>query len=547
MRKCVKIMAIFVWVILVLESFAQPSGKQLVVFTDCNSCISGDTVWFKVWVPNEFQKFGNVVHVQLDNAIGKLISGVAVKSENGVAEGFIPIPDSLSTGLYYVSSFLNAQRVEKEIPSIGKSLLVYNRFAENINQMPVPSNAAFKSVLNTIPELEFKLNRQSFKCREKVDGTIVVPGNVRLAILKAKMVDPFAKKNSGFIDFSLSQNGFVIPAFAENNGVLISGKISENNEAPQSGELVLLSITREPPYFDYYYSEPNGNFHFFLKDAVGKANVILQTAGLHQRNYKITLQQNALTQSKSIMIDTLFLKPDEYTFIENRLKNSFYKKLFHIATTSQTDEFSMPVPFNMPFYGPPTHRVVPDEFFDLPDFKEISRELLHGVQFRTRNDETTIRMLNADRGVFFEDEPLRLLNGVPVFKNSLLASLKSTDIRYIDVVQSERILGDMCFNGILSVLLNDYSNAWLAQQTAIFQFPVFCLQPPKKYAYSIQPQINTTTPDVRQNYLWEIIPVGTKTDFSFYLSDLSGTVEISVEGITRDNQVFKSSKLIEVK
>lgn len=547
MRKCFKIVLVFIWVISSFGSFAQNSNKQLVVFSDCNSCLSGDTVWFKVWVPAELKKLGNIVHVQLDSDKGNLIASVAVKSDKGFAEGYIPVPDSLSTGLFCLSSFLNAQRGESEISCVGKSLFVYNRFAENINQMPVAGAEIFKQIQEEPKDLTINLDKTSFTSRDKVEGSVNVPDNISFVIVKAKIIDPFANANGGFIDFTLSGSNSEIPVFAENNGILISGKVSENGDIPESRELVLLSITGEPPYLDYYYSEESGDFHFFLKDAVGHANVILQTAGTNDKEYTIQPEVNALKRTKQIDSDTLYLQPTQFEFIENSLKNCFFAKLFKPFALSRNSFFNMPTRFGMPFYGPPTRRVIPDEFFDLPDFKEISRELLHGVQYRTINDETTFRMLNVDRGTFFDNEPLRLLNGIPIFKNSFISSLKSTDISYIDIIQSERIFGDLQFKGVLAILLNDRSNLWLAQQRNIFQFDIPCLQANKKISYSKQLKLSKTVPDVRQNFLWKILPTGEATDFSFYLSDVKGMVEISVEGITKENQVFKSSKTIEVK
>ncbi len=547
MRKCFKIVLIFIWVISSFGSFAQNSNKQLVVFSDRNSCLSGDTLWFKVWVPTGFDKLGNVVHVQLDSKNGNLIAGVAVKSKNGFAEGYISVPDSLSTGVYCLSPFLNAQRAETQISSVGKLLYVYNRFAENINQMPAPDSEIFMSTSNETIGLNIKLNETSFINRDKVEGSVLVPDNISFAVVKAKIVDPFANENSGFVEFNLSGSNSSIPVFAENNGVLLSGKVSENGTTPNSNELVLLSITGEPPYFDYYYSEPSGDFHFFLKDAIGSANVILQTVGANNKEYTITPEMNAFKRSKPMELDTVFLRPLQYEFIENSLKNSFFAKLFNPLELKGSPFFEMPTPFGMPFYGPPTRRIVPDEFFDLPDFKEISRELIHGVQYRTRNDEITFRMLNIDRGNFFDNEPLRLLNGIPVFKNSFFTSLKSTDISYIDVVQNERVFGDLYFKGVLAVLLNDRSNSWLAQQPNIFQFNIPCLQVARDVAYGKAPETSATVPDVRQNFLWEVLEQGVTNNFSFYLSDVKGTVEISVEGVTKGNKVFKSSKTIEVK
>ena len=191
--------------------------------------------------------------------------------------------------------------------------------------------------------------------------------------------------------------------------------------------------------------------------------------------------------------------------------------------------------------------MIPDEFIDLPDFQEISREILPGVQYRSKNDETTIRILNNSYRMFFEDEPLRLINGIPVFKNDFFKNLKSTDINFIDIVKTERIFGDLIFKGVLAVSLYDKSNSWLAQQTNVFQFKVDFIQLTKMPGYSVQNKLHENQPDMRQVFLWEILESDSPDNTDFFLSDRKGIVEISVEGFTAENEFFKSSKLIKIK
>ena len=54
-----------------------------------------------------------------------------------------------------------------------------------------------------------------------------------------------------------------------------------------------------------------------------------------------------------------------------------------------------------------------------------------------------------------------MLNGIPVFDNQLFINLKSTDISHIDLVQSERIFGDLILNGAIDVVLKDKSNVYM--------------------------------------------------------------------------------------
>lgn len=131
--------------IFVLAGFAgvaqsKNSHSSLFLFADRDYCISGDTVWFKVEIRNGWRKESNVVHVQVDGGTDRYIAGVKKKSKNDWAEGFIHIPDSLSTGIYYLTVFLNTQRAQSSFGSVKKSLFIYNRFDEEITEMQVPES-----------------------------------------------------------------------------------------------------------------------------------------------------------------------------------------------------------------------------------------------------------------------------------------------------------------------------------------------------------------------------------------------------------------------
>ncbi len=548
MIKSLKIVLILVWVGFVFEAYTQDTNNKLILFADRNFCISGDTLWFKVWVPSELDRFGNVVHVQLETANGNLVSSVARKSSDGCAEGFISVPDSLSTGLCYLTSFLNAQRSEKKIESIGKSVYVYNRFEEYVRQMEVPNRSNYELITDGKSMAEISIDKTKFEGRDQVNGAVTQNTNeILFAVVSARVIDPFSDKHSGFLKFDLRDDTSVIPPFAEKDGILISGVVKGTDESRDTSNLVLLSITEDPPYFDYYYCGEEGNFHFFLENAEGNANIILQTVGNNESESEIRPILNHLKRMNQFRLDTLVFTTDQFNFVDNGLKNSFYSKLFNRQISADNSYFSMPNTFGLPFYGVPTLHVIPDEFFDLPDFKEISRELLSGFQYRTKNDEILFRVLNSDQKRFFEEQPLRLLNGIPVFKNSFFSELTSSDIHYIDLVQSERVFGDLKFNGVLAVALNNQSNSWLAQQPNVFQYKGACLQPEKRPAYGNRPELKTTEPDIRQNFIWEVLPANGVYNFSFYLSDVTGIVEISVEGLTKSNRIFKTSKTIEVK
>jgi hypothetical protein len=530
---------------------AQIDNKQEtpVVFTDRDYCVSGDTVWFKVWVPESSEIIGNIVRVQVDNVTHNLISAVAVKSVNNWANGFIYIPDSLSSGQYFVTAFLNSQRNNPDLEVKSKSLLVYNRFETKVNKIVITPPTQNKETTNDNTFVSISTGKKQYRQRENVKLKIDFDfgREITKLIVKATLIDPLASEIQDNYQFKVQSSNACIPDFAENDGFLLSGKVTDGKGNSVSDALVILSIGGEQPYFDYYYLGENDDFHFFIKNAIGNSNIVLQVVSNSLSEYFIQLENNSLERKEPAREQVEVLTYEQIEFINTAINGNFAYKLFNFVVPVQSDNLEISTKFSVPFYGKPTLRVIPEEFIDLPDFQEISREILPGVQCRSKNGEVTFRLLNIPYNIFFEDEPLRLINGIPVFKNNILANLKSTDINYIDIVKNERIFGDIIFKGILAVSLFDKSNSWLAQQANLSQFYVGFLQPDKKPNYFYPEVLAENQPDMRQVYLWEMLEADFAENLEFNLSDRKGKIEISVEGITVRKEYFRSSKIIEVK
>ena len=523
------------------------TNTSLFLLTDRDYCLSGDTLWFSVFMPDANETYGNVVRVQLDNQNNQIITSAIVKNKNGISEGYLHIPDSLSTGICFVSAFLNTQRANDVFSIKSKALFVFNRFEESLFQLEIPENLNGIAPKDFNTEIEINTLKTQFQSREIVKGNIQFPAeNISFAVVKANLVNPAVKEISGDFNFMV-QGKKQIPDFAENNGFLVSGTVQNKEGMELPNTLITLSVPGESPHFDYYYTNKSGDFHFFLKEALGSANVVLQPISEKNIDYQISLEQNTVHRMSDFTLQTKILQIKELNFIETFLSSNYIHKIFHPSLTVPQLGFEMPARFNIPFYGEPSFRIFPDEFFDLPNFQEISGELLSGVQYRVKDGNIFFRMLNDNQDRFFENEPLRLLNGIPVFKNSLLAELQSTDIKYIDVVQEERIFGDLIFMGVLAVTLNNQSNSWLVQQPNVFQFKVNGLQEKVNSSLSNFKAQPPNLPDVRTVFLWENKIDFSDSAFDFQLSDLKGQVEIVVEGITKNNEVFRASKLIEVK
>lgn len=533
--------------------FAQTGKTEsgLFLFTDRDFCISGDTVWFKVIMKNGESK-SNVVHVQLSDATNHTIASVKKKCTENRAEGYLHVPDSLSSGVYFLSAFLYEHLSKTGLLVEYKSLFVYNRFQRDLPELLIPAseNKLEETVLNQ--QFSIKPDKKTYAVREKVTVKIglgaIHPDEIDQVVVKASLVDELARQAGGRFLSRAGGSSSVVPHFQEMDGFILSGKVTKtgSGESPEKA-LVFLSLPENPRYLDYYVTGNDGYFHFFLQNAVGVGDAVIQAISEDDTELQTRIETSVLNTQNPLPMQKQILSTKHIDFINALADAGFIKRLFLGDYTIPPREFSMPERFTIPVYGHPQRTVNPDDFYELNDFREISRELLPGVQYRTRRGNTTMRMLNWNENAYFENEPFKLINGVPVFKNRLFASLGSTDVDRIEYTMQDRLFGDLRFSGILAMYLKDSSYRWLAYQPGFTLLSVPLLQYEQKSENQLIPESKKHIPDLRTVFIWSMKKPGENQKIDFTLSDLKGKVEIAVEGVTREGKVFKNSEIIEVK
>ncbi len=551
--KYVKYLAVLFFSFFTLTGFSQTEKKHRgpYLFADREHCISGDTVWYKAAHQTGSETQGNIIRVQLTDASGRLITSAAKKSDGGWAEGYIYVPDSLSSGVYFLTAFFSGQRIVEGQYIQKRSLFVYNRFQKMLSEFWVPSVNNIQQEGEHASGVQIIPVKTVYKPREQVAADIKLQSlssaGINQAIIKAEYLDDFAAEAGGNFYVESVAPADKVPDFKEADGILISGKVTDHDTG-NSGKnvLVLFSLLNDPQYFDYCITDSNGLFHFFLKNAIGIGEVVLQAFSESGEDWEVSLETFKMNEKEPIILEERQLTTRQIEFIEETVDAAFFSRLFGKVYAPGLTEFKMTPRFEMPFYGYPYKRIVLSEFIELPDFQEISRELLHGVQYRQNGNEITLRMLNLQANVYFEDQPFRLINGIPVFQNRLFSPLGSNEIDYIDYVVEDRIFGDLRFNGVLAVYLKDRTNGWMARQPNLFRYNVPLLQDDAVPSHLNPPTEEMNLPDLRRVFYWQLHKTDKPVQIEFLLSDIKGKVRITVEGVTVDGEIFNASEIIEV-
>ena len=281
-------------ILLFILAFAEDTKAQCRVqlFPDRSFCVSGDTLWFRtIIIPDHTNTGSNVVHVQLDNTGNRHITKVSVLCKDNRGQGYLPVPDSLSTGIYLLKAFSHDLKGNNQAPVYQRLLTVYNRFDNNIDMISTPSvnNALY---FDQAKGISISTEKEKFGTKEKVNVKIGIPAEqcpeLAELMITAGLADPISEEfNSFCIPASQKEDTNASMSLSEKNGILLNGTVfSSEDNSPVSGAIVLLSIPDSIPYFDYCISGSDGSFWFYLRNATGTANLVIQARSKESKECK---------------------------------------------------------------------------------------------------------------------------------------------------------------------------------------------------------------------------------------------------------------------
>lgn len=516
-------------------------GKEhFTLFTDRDIYTSGETILFNVFVPSG--EGSAMININLINTRGKIICSVNKKISNDQANGFIYLPDSMKTDTYLLCSST------RENPALTvKELLICNRFAGLIETTTV-LRAKDITLLVEKPADELKLEgiSKSYKAREKVKTTLRLPANF-LANIKDQLFVAVVESTPGYNSQTFHMtSGLKNQDIIEKEGVVVEGYVKDpSTGAPFNKGCIFLSVPDSIPWLDYLITGEDGYFHFQLKDYYGEVPVVVQGFDPEKKKLlKISLNQTDSIKEGVPAYESRAIPIDIQKRIGNSIEATTMRKIFNCQEIFVSNP-QLKKRHEYPFYGVPTETVHPALFIDLPDFTEISRELLPGVKFRAFNRAPTLNILNPATLNYFNDPPLVLLNGIPVQDLNVIKNMGSKDIDRIEICRRERFYGDLAFPGVVAIYSSKQVNKILPESDELIKLNLDAIQP-DGYLNKAKDHIQNE-PDLRKVLLWQpgIKPEETIT-LDFETSDIKGSYKVIVRGITRDGEVIYNEQFFEV-
>ncbi len=528
------------------EQILSKSGFRELIYlhTDRENYLAGETIWFKIYVVDQsdgtLSNISKVAYLEIIDSTNKPVIQEIIEISEGVGSGGIYLPLALLTSGYKVRCYTKWMRNFGPSSFFEKKLSIVNPMRQTGHEGilqgggrdPYLAQPQHKTFLNEKFNLEVSLNKAVFAKRELVNVKINVDEiglvNASISVFRMDSLDKY--KNPIIIDYislvSDEKIHFISDTLfiPEYEGGIFAGSLSCEEKVPSEQEVYLFSRQRNS-FFYVTKSDTKGNFIFFTDQTESYPNITsFGSDSSACTNFMIAPLFSGKHSSKEIepfLITNRDLKKINDRSVYMQIRNAERKKHFKYDSVSEAASF----------FGDGSINYQLDDYTRFSSLETSIREFVSHIAIRKKKSGLSIRVKNEKGNEFFEEEPLILLDGVPVSHFETVGKLDPYGIERIEILPDSYIIGNTTFQGVVGIFSKKKNQVL---NPDYFQFSTFSRKvEPVFMQYNAQASKNDSSPDLRTLLYWnaELILDKNSSDLTFFTSDISGIYKGVIQGI----------------
>ncbi|HEX4849615.1 MAG TPA: hypothetical protein VFV08_02360, partial [Puia sp.] len=223
---------------------------------------------------------------------------------------------------------------------------------------------------------------------------------------------------------------------------------------------------------------------------------------------------------------------------EDLVSHSVNMQVQNAFLTENLQKFSIPrMQDSTQFYGTPDRKYFLDDYTRFRTMEEVMREYVNGVSLRKKQQKFYFRVFNDPYRIFFEEDPLVMIDGVPVFDINKLIEFDPLKVKKIEVMTRRYFLGPLSAGGIInySTYKGDLGGFQLDPNALVLEYEGLQLQ--REFyspAYETAAQVNSRIPDFRNLLYWSpniTTDARAEKQIKFYTSDQQGKYLGVIQGL----------------
>jgi len=555
--------------------------ESVYLHTDKNIYIAGENLFYALYLKGSPGRISKYVYMVLRDRYNRPVTQSRVEINNLTAFGNVYIPDTLRSDIYQLICYTNSMRNEGENSYFTREIVVANRFDKKLELFDstlytgqeVPSPDQYFSHKTGNENLIIQIDKQVFSPGEKVTFSIetknITQDSLTRLSVSVNEILPGIPDEPSIVDYFSDNNKATEPENliqyhsnyqSEINGASIQGRIlavrkSDNrsaidnrvSEADNKPYTLLISTPDSIANMQFATTDSSGAFRILLNPYYEGKELIIRLK--ENANAIIELDDNFKLLQPFVPSDLLNVRGIK-SYLIRSINIYDVKRYYNIKTEIDSVKASRQSAAIPRVYYRPNSRVFPADYLQLPDFVEISRELLSSMKVRKSDDNYIMSFTDPQIKGFRNVEPVVFLDGVPVNDINQIINLGSGQIRCIDMLPAIRYFGEMSFAGILAVYSKNMEINNIQFTTPGIRYQALSSQNNTKPDLYKPTSVNKHIPDVRQMLLWKpdlILHNKEKQQIECWVSDLRANYRITIQGITSSGLPISGSAIFTVK
>ena len=296
-------------------------------------------------------------------------------------------------------------------------------------------------------------------------------------------------------------------------------------------------------------SDARGRVQFEPGNLPGSREIMLQTDPAQDSTAQITVLSPFSTQFSSPALPAFGLN--------NRFQPDYAKRHFQVQVQrtfadKYRNRFAPEQMDSMAFFGKPNETYFLDKYTRFKVLEEVLREYVPGVVVRIRKNGFHLLVVDRLNKTVLQENPMVLLDGVPVFNINKMMAFNPLKIRKLEVLDGRYFHGPAIYNGIVSFTTykGDMEEFPLDPRVLVQQYEGVQRQR-EFYAprYDTPEAAKSRLPDLRNLLYWnpEISTTNGSKTLDFYTGDQAGRYLVVLQGLAANGQSGSHSFVLEVK
>jgi len=500
--------------------------EEVFVHVSKNIGVVNEQVWFYLQVNGHKQRSpSKIAYVEMVNRQNIPVFQSIIALEQGKAEGMIKIPASLDSDHYLLRFYT---RISPILNRNGKG--VFNSFITVINPKkgPIPIGLPQNSGNYAFQDAEaFHIQESQVSIKSALDiSPDFIQGPINISV---SIKNPFLDQRfQGTVGQEIYQPLVQPKVIPEIFGHIVHGK---NLDAQvDTTETFFLSAHGRQSVLHSAKPDADGNLYFELGPLKSYNFLIAQS---------LQYEKQLNFEPQSPFLDLIFKEDFDFPSLELTEEDGpFLEKLILAAQLAphffHTETFTT-LPIITGFIADRTYFL--DDYTRFESLETTLREYIPEVLVRRQSRTTLFKLINTPLGSLFQENPLILIDAMPVFDTEALANFDPKGIEKLEILNREFSLNEDKFSGVLSFISfeNDFGEFQLPQNSLYLNYwdlmPKWKLQTPHFNPYLEE----ANYPDFRSSLYWATAQ--DKNALSILTSNLIGRFEVRLSFPDKDGNM----------